>query len=45
MYLSTCNFCICQNPLGLSIDYTYQTMELVNEFFLTGKFRKFDTPF
>ena len=32
-------------PLGLSVDQTDHTMELVNECFPTGKFIKIDTPF
>ena len=39
------NFRICQYPLGFSIDQKYHIMELVNEWFSTGKFRNFDTPF
>ena len=41
-YLPFRNF---QSPLGFSVDQTYQIMELVNEWFPTGKFRNFDTPF
>ena len=39
------NFRICQSPLGFSIDQTDHIMELVNEWFPTGKFRNVDTPF
>ena len=39
------NFRICQFPLGFIIDQTYHIMELVNEWFPTGKFRNVDTPF
>ena len=38
-------FRICQYPLGFSIDQTDHIMELVNEWFSTGKFRNSDTPF
>ena len=31
--------------IGFSVDQTYHIMELVNEWFPTGKFRKFDIPF
>ena len=37
------NFRIIYYPLGLSIDQTDHIMELVNEWFPTGKFRKVDT--
>ena len=36
---------ICQYPPGFIIDQTDHIMELVNEWFPTGKFRKFDTTF
>ena len=39
------NLLICQSPLGFSVDQTYRIMELINEWFPTGKFRKFDTTF
>ena len=39
------NFQICQSPLGLSIDQTDHIMEIVNEWFPNGNFRKLDTPF
>ena len=39
------NFRICQSPLGFSIDQTDHIMELVNEWFPTGKFRNVDTRF
>ena len=39
------NFLICQSPLGFSVDQTDHIMELVNEWFPTGKFIKVDTPF
>ena len=41
-YLS---FRIFQYPLGFSVDHTDHIMELVNEWFPTGKFRNVDTPF
>ena len=39
------NFRIFQSPIGLSVDKTDHIMELLNEWYPTGKFRKFDTPF
>ena len=39
------NFRICQYPLGFSIDQIDHIMDLVNEWFPTGKFRNVDTPF
>ena len=39
------NFWIYQSPLGFSIDQTDHIIELVNEWFPTGKFRNVDTPF
>ena len=39
------NFRVFQSPLGFSIDQTYHIVELVNEWFPTGKFRNVDTPF
>ena len=39
------NFLIFQSPLGFSIDQTDHIMELVNEWFPTGKFRNIDTTF
>ena len=39
------NFRIFQSPLGFSMDQTDHIMELVNEWFPTGKFRNFGTPF
>ena len=39
------NLQICQYPLGFSVDQTDHIIELVNEWFITGKFRKVDTPF
>ena len=38
------NIRICQSPLGFSIDQTDHIMEILNEWFPTGKFRKVDTP-
>ena len=39
------NFRIFQSPIGFSIDQTDHIMEIVNEWFPTGKFRNVDTPF
>ena len=39
------NFRIFQPPLGFSVDHTDNIMELVNEWFPTGKFIKVDTTF
>ena len=39
------NIRISQYPLGFSIDQTEYIIELVNEWFPTGKFRNVDTPF
>ena len=39
------NLRICQYPIGFSVDQTYHTMELLNEWSPSGKFRKVDTPF
>ena len=39
------NFRVFQSPLGFSIDQTDHIMELVNEWFPTGKLRKVNTPF
>ena len=39
------NLRIYQAPLDFSVDHTDHIMELVNEWFPTGKFRKVDTPF
>ena len=39
------NFQTFQSPLGFSVDQTDQIMELVNEWFPTGKFRKVDAHF
>ena len=39
------NFRIYQSPLGFSIYQTDHIMELVNEWFPTGSFIKFDTTF
>ena len=39
------NFRIFQPPLGFSVYHTDHIMELVNECFPTGKFRKVDTYF
>ena len=39
------NLRIFQYSFSFSVDQTYHIMELVNEWFPTGKFRKFDTPF
>ena len=36
---------ICQSPLGFSVDQIDLIMELVNEWFPDGKFRKVDTNF
>ena len=38
-------FRIYQSPLGFSVDQTDHIMELVNDWFPNGKFRKVDTPF
>ena len=43
--LNYLNLRICQSPIGFSVDQTDHIMEKVNEWFLTGKFRKVDTPF
>ena len=45
LVLKYLNFRICQSPLGLSIDQTDHIMELVNEWFPTGKFKNLDTTF
>ena len=37
------NILIFQSPLGFSVDQTDNIMEIVNEWFPTGKFRKVDT--
>ena len=39
------NLRIFQSPLGLSVNQTDHIMEIVNQCFPTGKFRKVDTPF
>ena len=39
------NFRIFQSPLGFSIDQIDHIMELLNEWFPTGKFTNVDTPF
>ena len=39
------NFLIFQSPLGFSADQTDHIIELVNECFPTGIFRKVDTPY
>ena len=39
------NILIFQSPLGFSVDYTDNIMELVKECFPTGNLRKVDTPF
>ena len=39
------NFRIFQSPVSFSVYQTDNIMELVNEWFPTGKFRKVDTPF
>ena len=39
------NFRGFQPSIGFSIDQTDHIMELENELFPTGKFRKFDAPF
>ena len=44
-FLKNLNFQICQSLLGFSIDQTDYIMELVNEWFPTGKFQNVDTPF
>ena len=44
-FLKHLNVRIWQSPLGFSVDNTDQIMELVTEWFPTGKLRKFDTPF
>ena len=38
-------FWICQSPLGFNVYQTDHITELVNECFLTEKFRKLYTPF
>ena len=38
------NFRICQSPIGFFVCQTSHIVELVNEWFSTGKFRKVDTP-
>ena len=38
-------FRIFQSTIGFSVDQTDHIIELVNEWFSTGKFRKVDTPF
>ena len=45
LVLKYLNFRIFRYPLGFSIDQTDHIMKLVNEWFPTGKFRNFDTPF
>ena len=45
MSLSTLIFQIFQYYLGFIIDQTGNIMEIVNEWFPTGKFRKVDTNF
>ena len=39
------DFWIIQSPLGFSVDQNDNIMELVNEWFPAGKFRKVDVPF
>ena len=39
------NFWICLSPIGSIFDNTDHIMEVVNEWFPTGKFRKVDTSF
>ena len=39
------NFRISESPLGFSVDQNDHIMELVNEWFPTGKFRNIGTPF
>ena len=39
------NIRICQSPLGFSVDQNDHIVELVNEWFQTGKFIKIDTTF
>ena len=39
------NFWISSSPLELSIDHTDNIVDLVNEWFPTGKFMKVDTHF
>ena len=41
--LNDLNLRIFQSTLGFSVDKTDKIMELVNDFFPTGNFRKFDT--
>ena len=43
--LTYLNLRIFQYPLGFSVYQTDNILELVNEWFPTGKFRNFDTPF
>ena len=38
-------FRILQSPLGFSLDNNHQIIELVNEWFPTGKFRNIDKTF
>ena len=45
LVLKYLNVQTCQSPLGFIVDHTYHIMELVNECFPIGKFRKVDTPF
>ena len=43
--LKCLNFRIYQSPLGFSVDQIDHIMEVVNEWFPTGTFRKVDTHF
>ena len=43
--LNHLNLRISQSPIGFSVDQNNQSMELVNEWFPTGKFINFDKPF
>ena len=43
--LKSLNLRIFQSPHGSSVDQTDHIRELANEWFPTGNFRKFDTPF
>ena len=44
-FLKYLNFQIFKSTLGFSVDQTDKLMELVNEWFPTGNFRKFNTHF
>ena len=44
-FLKYLNLLIWQSHIGFSDDQNNHIMGLLNEWFLTGKFRKVDTPF